>query len=182
MLIFIHVPKTGGSSIRNHVKIENPEALGNRAHPSARDWRDAIGQEAYDAATKFAVVRDPIVRYNSACAQAGLAPDLPTTWDFVRQFDGRWQAGGISAILMQRQVDMLTIDGKLAVDKVFRFEEDLSGGVCQWLKAQGVEGDQLPHSNVNPAGSHPLPTGQTLEFIKDFYADDFSLFGYSMEP
>lgn len=177
-LLFIHVPKTAGMSISRFCKkADGPTVLrGNRPHSSAESVRRKVGEEAFDGATKFAVVRNPIDRYSSACRFLGINPN-------AKWVKGRAELGRVTSFptaLLQTQTSLLYIDGALAVDKLFRFEEDVPEAVYAWLIEQGFDGEtqaQLPHLHKVRRPTQEL-TEETIEWIRSHYAEDFANFGY----
>ena len=195
MLVFIHVPKTGGMSAREFIKTHpfTPVHQG-KCHDSARHHRERLGAEIYDKATTFAVVRNPFTRFVSACREGGLDHNDPLVREMLHGVFGGdcaahpvrlWQGAGFQAILLQTQFDMVTIDGEIAVDKIFHYEEDVPENVRAWLVEQGCDDVPFPHNNKK--GGKCAYIGEPLSpearaFVKDFYSEDFALFGYSMEP
>lgn len=191
MLVFIHVPKTGGMSIREFIS-RAPSLCPHqgKVHDSALHHCKRMGAESYNNATTFAVVRDPIVRYVSACREAGRDHNDPCTWEMLRGVCGGdsaahpvrlWQGAGFWATLLQPQFDMVTIDGEIAVDRIFHFEEDMPENVRAWLVEQGCDDAPFPHNNKKGgklAYAGEVLSPEALAFVKDFYSQDFALFGY----
>ena len=151
-LIFIHVPKTGGQSVARYLRISglNPmlghhkieviennegeepkkirETAGKRAHRTAAEIKKQMGARGFKAATKFAVVRNPVDRYRSACNYLGLDPNDETA------VNEAIKSPMLGSSLLRTQTDMLYVSKKLAVDKLFRFETDVPDGVYEWLQ------------------------------------------------
>lgn len=63
--IFIHIPKTAGSSIQ--------EALGHGGHETIHHYME---QEGFNRAFKFAFVRNPWDRFISMCFHQGIPPEI----------------------------------------------------------------------------------------------------------
>lgn len=184
-LIFIHVPKTGGLSVTNFLrkgkKDDNaPRILrGKRPHSTAAEIREHVGAEVFDAATKFAVVREPQERYMSACRYLRLLPqrkgpvklaEVETPTSFREN-------------MFRTQESMLYIDGELAVDKLFHFEDDIDGAIYDWLIEQGFDPEnqeKLPHANrTRRMMPYRIIDEEREQWIRDHYARDYELFGYS---
>lgn len=177
-LLFIHVPKSAGMSISRFCKKgDGPTVLrGNRPHAPASIVRSQVGEEVFDGATKFAVVRNPIDRYVSACRYLGINPNAK--WAKGQAEYGK--ARNFASALLQTQTKLLYIDGTLAIDKLFRFEEDVPEAVYAWLIEQGFDSEaqtELPHLHK---GRRPVAdlTEETIAWIRSNYAVDFANFGY----
>lgn len=181
-LIFIHVPKTGGMSVTSFCK-QNKSAdvkllRGKRPHASVIEIRETVGAEVFDSATKFAVVRDPMARFRSACRQGYVRPNSRRVKALakVERFPKEFRSS-----LLGRQSDMLCIDGELMVDKLFKFEEDVPDGVFSWLIEQGYsveEGQEFPHMHKRRVRRPEPLSPETIEWVHEFYAPDYEMFGY----
>ena len=184
-LIFIHVPKTGGLSVtsflRKGKKDDNaPRVLrGKRPHSTAADIREHVGAEVFDAATKFAVVREPQERFMSACRYLKLLPQRtgPIKLATVET------PATFRETLFRKQSDFLCIDGELVVDKLFHFEEDIDGAIYDWLIEQGFDPEhqtKLPWANrTRRAMPYRIIDEEREQWIRDHYARDYELFGYA---
>jgi hypothetical protein len=181
-LIFIHVPKTGGMSISRFCRKTKSSGLklyrGRRPHATVTEIRNSLGAELFDSATKFAVVRHPMDRYRSACAQASVKPNSIR----AKLIAECGQIKSYRESLLGKQSDLLYIDGELMVDKLFRFEDDLPENVFNWLVEQGYEpeeGAKFPHwHRRNPHRELEPLTEATEKWVREFYAADYELFGY----
>ena len=82
--------------------------------------------------------------------------------------------------IMSTQTEMLFVDGELAVDKLFYFEEDMPGNVHQFLTDSGVPLLQMPHKNGKRKHEVHISV-ETMRFVAEFYADDYKNFRYGLE-
>ena len=158
--VFIHIRKTGGTSIRTALGIGSVPN-----HITAREMRrifpDSCGKFA------FGFVRNPWDRLVSWVHRMGLGVD----WDQPDRFD---QLG------LEPQVDyLLDEDGKLMVDFVGRFEnlaEDFNT-ICGKI---GIATPPLPHLNTSEHRHYRDYYDETAkQFIAKQYAEDIERFGYS---
>jgi hypothetical protein len=185
-LVFIHVPKTGGMSISRFCRQTKSSGLelykGKRPHATAIEIRETIGAELFDSATKFAVVRDPMDRYRSACIQGNVRPNSKIAKRLATLSASSVHPRTHKESLLGRQSDMLCIDGELMVDKIFKFEEDLPENVLAWLIEQGynpAEGAEFPHFHRRNASRKQEPLlAEREEWVREFYAPDYEMFGY----
>ena len=179
-LIFIHIPKTGGLSVNHFLRRGRDEVSklsGPRHHATASEYLEHVGQEAFDSATKFAVVRDPISRFLSACNHSRQAPNGNR---IVKSVESGVNVG-LPAALFQKQKDLLYIDGELAVDKLFRFEDDVPEALYEWLIEQGFDAElqpKLPHVNRKPRRRRIELTEEREKWVREYYACDYEAFGY----
>lgn len=224
--IFIHIPKTAGQSVetvflqRAGLSWENRAALLLRpnddpaqgpprlAHLKARDYvaYGYISQDAFDAAFKFAYVRNPWARMTS------LYHHLSTTRSFRAYVLGefRQKVWREMAWFVGPQSDFIyDDDGRLLVNFVGRFER-LQADFDIICRRLGMPPEPLPH--VNHAADHrriylgpnprkllrswrkrltkPAPRyaryqdyydADTRALVAELYQSDIELFGYRFE-
>jgi hypothetical protein len=153
--IFIHIPKTGGTSVKEHLRqycrdgdvhidrpadaerLGTPDGIQLKKHSSAPQVRKALGRTEFDAFFKFCVVRNPFIRTISlfrflkfnfrSWPRAELMESINTLEEFVASSVFRSSGpGGIAS----PQVHWLTDkSGTSCVDfiaRVERIEEDFS--------------------------------------------------------
>lgn len=184
---FVHIPKTGGSSIETHVAMHGSVLLripGNRQplicspqHFHREIYEQLIPRSACDYA--FAIVRNPYDRLLSEYSWnqkqgSGLLP-FSSWW---RLYSRKMKADKfILDNHLRKQVEFLSDDLE-----VFRFENGIAGITNIVSERLGLPPpDAVPHRNR----SEPTPITvdkQTIESIRDFYADDFELLRYSIDP
>lgn len=173
-LLFIHVPKTGGLSIVTAMREGGLDFYKSpRSHFLVSERAARIGSE-FENVTSFAVVRNPITRYASACRQLRLNPNSGEALAHAK----RQYRSNFKGRLLLTQSQFLMIDDEIAVKNIFKFEEDIPEGVYDWLVEQGLEGlDELPHRHNRRA---PLPElkPEVEEEVRKIYARDFEAFGY----
>lgn len=197
--LFVHVPKTGGSSIvrvlaphclapiktpyrrlLSHLPVpENVDKAFIRQHVTAAWIRRKI-PETYDNALTFAVVRDPyewcvsywrFVKRNKNSSTHARAQDW-TLLDFLAYVRRRRATKDIrqSAWVTDKQ-------GSLIVDELLRFE-NLNAEFDRLAATLGLS-LALPHVNASPVSSAEYEfSAEEIVQINTLFADDFANFGY----
>lgn len=188
-IIFIHVNKTGGTSVS--VALRPWERLPKLAedHDSALAVRAAINDAGmcFKDFWSFAVVRNPWDRIVSSFQyrkQRLLPPNpqhLPEDTDFTRWLvdvvqpnKGNMEWSDQSRMLEDRA-------GQVIVDEVFKFEEIDEA----WKRITGRLGLalHLPHANkTNRKDYRSYYTDQTAQIVADRFPKDISRFGYNFDP
>ncbi|MBC2834809.1 sulfotransferase family 2 domain-containing protein [Paragemmobacter straminiformis] len=198
-LIFIHIPKTAGGAIEDLLlpyKAAGRKTLGRRlaaklalpqdaraayipGHATAAWHRRVMGAAVFDAARRFAVVRNPYDR-------------LISSYEFIRQNPlhhrhKRTAGQGFTEFLNARQMSqmpfLLDRDGRMLVDHIVRFEA-LAGELAALFDRLGIPLALPAHGNRNSSAkkdrSHYL-TPEALGLINRACAEDFRRLGYAMQ-
>lgn len=179
--IFIHINKTGGSSIE--------KALGDaqQIHFSAYALKNYLGTQVFNSKFKFAFVRNPYDRivsqyhYRLQNNQTNIKDKAISFKDWVRKcYVEQDEEYYNYPAMFQSQVDWLTDrDGKLIVDfigKFENFEEDFKH-VCYKLN---IPYKPLPHARKSSRTKNYLNfyDEETLKIVSDKFTKDFAYFGY----
>lgn len=185
--IFIHIPKTGGTSM---------EALGfigegYNKHYDAKFFNDTYGYK-FDKAFKFAFVRDPYTRFASGVLGHAIASSKMDEMmgimsgdeakainkDRFTAFTLKHRDNFDSIIAIRQQHLFVTIDNQIVMDFIGRFEnlqEDFNK-VCKKL---GYSDTTLPHMVKGRYNDYEyFYTPETKEIVSDYYKKDFELFNY----
>jgi hypothetical protein len=181
-LLFIHVPKNGGTSVKRALYRSDP------GHASAR-YYDLFFPEWFARVPSLAILRDPVDRFLSG-------------FDFLLNGGGGDVA--IQARPMRRMAHIKTVDalldhlettlpaaGWLGVDTFLRpqswYVVDVAGvlrvshfwlldadgkGLANFLKAYGI--DAIPHANRTRRATHALTAAQHAR-LQALYPEDFAL-------
>ena len=169
-LIFIHVPRTGGSSMER-----TPLLCCATSHDSIRVFRDLLAPETFRSAFKFGFVRNPWDRYVSAfrAGQAGIGSndlafevrDHAMPPQSPEHFRAQWEF-------------VCDEDGNLLVDCVGHYEtlEEDWAKIC---RAVGCEVYPLGHERKTERKPYQeYYTAEQALALKRIYARDVMLFGY----
>lgn len=184
--IFIHIPRTGGTSIEHALenysegklegggggrwlpdevlemyirKILGEEKLGNAKHLTALDWKKVLGSR-YDDYYKFTIVRNPLKKLDS-----------------LRRFNIKLPADkSLPKWLWNQSMYFEDEDGNNIVDDIFRFEnlEESWKTICSKLE---IDYHSLPHVN-DTQSEMPMFEGDELNTIKLLLKDEFKKLKY----
>jgi len=184
--IFIHIPRTGGTSIEhaleNYIegelsgggggrwlpddvlemyirKILGREKLGNAKHLTALDWKKVLGSR-YDNYYKFTIVRNPLKKLGS-----------------LKRFNIKLKIDeSLPKWLWNQSMYFKDEEGNNIVDDVFRFEnlEESWKTICNKLE---IDYYPLPHIN-NTQSKMPMFEGNELNDVKLLLKDEFKKLKY----
>jgi len=170
-LIFIHVPKTGGTSMESNNRLGRVETR----HYGIDHYAKLVNLDDY---FKFAFVRNPYDRLASAIVNHVLNGQRVTKKVFAetlarhKNMLGKW-------IATKPQHTFICLDGKIAVDIVGRFE-NLEEDWTKICKKTGVI-PSLGHekrSDHSPAFYKGIYNKESKAIVSRVYKKDFILFDY----
>lgn len=191
---FVHIPKTGGSSIITQLRkiLGEGNICGFAGHCPASSAVVKWGREWFDKQFTFAVVRNPYDRFFSLynfCMQTHKDPNYPEEeWPF-----GKW----VEAMLVDKireiirgynhirpMVEWTHMGGYQIVDYIGRME-DLQGSWDEISRRIGISSTPLP--KVNATNHEPYQDAyrknpKAKAIVEEFFKKDFEIFGYSFEP
>ena len=195
--IHVHVPKTGGQSIRLLLEPgeKNVDAfdcrgrgLGEKAtHLFASEMRDSDRQGIWGGYFSFAIVRNPwdraVSEYLWRKRRCHIRVSFETFEAFVQGLTTGWEyeMDDYRHVVAQSQF-LCDEQGEVMVDFVGRFE-NLESDVDEVRKRLNVTAGDLPKFNISAKRGHYSGyfTEETREIIARLYADDIELFGYRFE-
>jgi hypothetical protein len=198
--IFIHIPKTGGTTIENLIwpppAERTPEHLwmgftwefGNRyqtgglQHLLATQVRDAVGADVFAGCHKFAIVRNPFDRAVSQFAYMRARPDLRA---FVGMNENDPFKKYLQLIRKKTHVQwdhqhrfVEDENGAPLVDFIGRFEH-FRRDVTRILDALGIGPREIGHAlKGNRSHYADYYDDESRAMLADFYARDLAVFGY----
>lgn len=208
-VIFVHIQRTGGNSIRhifneldtNTVQEIPIKTEKNRLkHCFISDIHAAIDQDTFLGYTKFAVVRNPFDRLFSwysmfkhkTIEKSKIAGGVDRTSNlgnaveiavepYLESFETflSMPNSGLFERFYLNQLDYMQIDGKLAVDEVLRFE-NLNNDFNILAKKINFPA-QLPEVNhsIRHQDYRLAYTSTTQQIVAERFARDLVFFGYS---
>jgi len=168
--LFIHIAKTGGSSIGKapFVILQGSPA-----------WSPKIAVNDLGLRMSFTFVRNPYSRFTSACLGHDYAtPDSLEEWvlgEFREKCVEKFKNWEWQELIPQNRY--LIHDGKEDVDFVGRFENIRE----DWKKLCERLGEEfeLPHLNKNKISNHESYMNEMIKaVVRDVYLEDFELLGY----
>jgi hypothetical protein len=194
--IFIHVSKTGGTSIR--VALKKLGSLYNVRvpHQMVKEWIDDIGEEEYSKKFTFAFVRNPWDRMASLFLHRYLMKKgdiLPESIKKEREKFDAWLEDiyfGVTRklIMPKRRVRYYTnqynmiskLDGSIGVSYLGRFETLHADwqNICEQLGICSV----LPFVNRSIRRDYfHYYTKHGIEIVAELFDKDIEMFGYKFE-
>ena len=203
-IIFVHIPKTGGSSIEDMIwplprKEEdlwagaihgrNKYQTGGLQHLNIRQIREEVGSEIFESCYKFALVRDPVDRLVSQFNYLNKRKDLLRllglgTFRTFSKYLSRIQE--VEHVQWTPQVDFLEDDSGTIIPELFPLET-LSSQFETLARKTGLRADAPLHSNATLPRRVPFRwvtirkdriRRSDMNTIKKIYARDFERLGY----
>lgn len=187
-LMFLHIPKTAGTSIRT-VLIQSgcrygpcsPESPWEPRHESALMMRERVGNRAFYQAIKLAVVRNPydrIVSHYSAKYPENHRISQFKTAGFLEGFSQYAHRMADRRPFLKSQWSRLAIGGNLATQRLLRFE-NLAEEWPKFAEEFGLP-IELPKINANEGRRswQEFYTEELDDIIYGIYRLDFERFGY----
>lgn len=181
--VFIHNPKTGGTSIRGMLG-DRATWRDPKAHLSAEEMRGKIcvdeqNTAAWNKAFKFAFVRNPydwVEIYRVEVMQYATHPMHSTSLNPVK-----WAEAFSMACAEEREVSVgkmlfqSEIVGRDILDEIFRFEQ------FNWscMRIQNILGIDVPIPHSNAKEYEPVRDPEYRSVIRELFAVDFERFGYA---
>lgn len=147
--VFVHVPKTGGSSVR----LMFGSKIWAHGHDSAEKVRERLG-DRFDAAWSFGFVRNPWDRAVSWYWYSRMGDRVPLTGDGLKDHFETWcrrdafecfEPDNRSACRMLTDPET----GQLLVDRVYRFEH-FEWSVSAIRRKMGLDQEKIAHVNRSP--------------------------------
>ncbi len=197
-LVFVHIQKTGGSTVDRLLRahVEDVRGLGAR-HQFATRGKKRL--DAWDEYFKFAFVRNPwarLVSWHAMIRRAEKHGRRPQNklWRYAQQNSSNFDefvrrctdevliGNGVSYSFAYNQLDYVTDeDGELLVDFIGRlenFDEDLRR-VCD---RAGIELETVPHKNRSSHTHYSeMYTPETEQIVRERFRRDIDFFGYEFE-
>lgn len=210
--IFVHVPKTAGSAVTTALRphghraphtvsasirrrlpmVEPPETAHFRIHDTAAHIRAKLSPEVYARFLSFSVVRDPFdhavshFEYMKQFRSRRIAARF-ARMSFEAYLADRMKKRRIFDRLFARLPDqthfLLGPDGRLAVDRVLRFES-IEADFRALAAELDIPAAAMTRRNPTRARRPGRPLAEwydatTADMVRHFYRRDFALLGYS---
>lgn len=167
--IFIHIPRTGGTSIEEffgtHMWKDSPD----EKHLSAKEAKKLYGEEIWNSYFKFSFVRNPWDRVVSLW-KSSLYIQTPSVYRFLLLFKPRPHEYKLSSY-----VDILDLE----LDFIGKFE-NLQNDFEIVLDKLGIKKAVLPHLSKRVDSNHYSYqyNAETKAIVEHFYKRDIEKFSY----
>ena len=189
-LIFFHIPKNAGVSIRRILEIDTKMHPFNfsRTTNLGIDIKKYTDPEVFKRYTKFTVIRNPWDRFLSEYIWQGnnFKTAIETKWgnknisfvDFCKS-DFNWYPEYEKNRLSKTQLSFLTDDkAKICVDKLIKFE-NLQKEFSSVFDKIGIAQMKIPHRNKTKHKSYwEYYNDETIEIVTKKFEEDIKFFGY----
>jgi len=202
--IFIHIPKTGGTSIEDAIwppaaqrtpadlwmgfvdEFHNRYQTGGLQHLLAAQVRDAVGEPTFRAYFKFAIVRNP---WDKAVSQFAFMQRREDLRRFIGMQPGDSFKRYLALIARKPHVQwtpqarfVMDAEGHSLVDLLGRFEA-LQTTMQDVFARLGLPGAALPHLKQGQRGPYQDYYDQeAIDLVAAMYQEDIRAFGYRFEP
>jgi chondroitin 4-sulfotransferase 11 len=180
--VFIHINKTGGSSVEIALKIP-------LEHKTALEKIEEIGQKRWEGRLTFTIVRNPwdkVVSHYFYRVKAN-KNDLRNTpvkfKEWVKlTYGNQDKVYYDNPKMFMPQADWITDEnGKILVDYIIHFE-NLSVEFDEVLQKLGMTNITLPHvKKSNHSNFREYYDPETREIVQNWFERDVELFGYHFE-
>lgn len=197
--IFIHIPKTGGTSIEDVIwpgprseaelwmgfvkPFRNKYQTGGLQHLKARQIREEVGAEAFASYFKFAIVRNPWDKVISQWSYLRLRKDLQDYLGVSADAPlGRYldAISGSDHVQVMPQADfILDENDRPLVDMIGRFET-LEADAGRVFERIGLTDVMLPHTtrSTRDRDYRIYFDDETRQRVAELYGRDIARFGY----
>lgn len=198
--IFIHIPRTGGSTITAALPGDNHRERGfDHWHIDATYLKNKISN--FDEYFTFSFVRNPWDRlyseysYNKRYIEKLKLRDtyIPNGVNFFEECDFKtwlldrktWQAWDkqkyYKPIQLQTQLGYLSVDGKVVISKFAKFEnlQTEYKDICDILKLMPVSLKKLEPSKIRVADYRQAYDQEMIDFVHEKHIEDVTFFDYS---
>jgi len=188
--IFIHIPKTAGTSMTRVLEFGGSEYMS--AHRSARNLNEELGDK-WKRYFTFAFVRNPWERQVSWYRFLNLKArekeenfDPGTFENFIKYLDNDWPDAepiSIPYAFGQQQIDFITdVNGKLPrfVGRFERLSKDWRA-ICVKLKMPYRPLPRLRHTGSYDYKLYYKRNPDLIEIVREQFKDDIKRFGYQYE-
>jgi hypothetical protein len=194
-IIFVHIPKTGGTSIRNTL---HPYAPSRYSYPQigkhalARDIRAATGHRLWNNSTSIAVIRNPwdwtVSSYHWWVQIASNHHKLIPQVQLIRRMGGfdafvrsSFFDTHIHEFTQKDMTEWILCNGKVMVSRVLRFESLVDDWNCV-VKDLSLPFPALPHENKSlHRDFRHYYTDTTASLVATKFSDCIARFGYSFD-
>lgn len=176
-VVFIHINKTGGTSISSALGIK-------KFHLTAKEVIDLVGKKNFSNAFSFAVVRNPwdkvASQYYHRIKKKQIGdPIIFNSWvskTYGNHKDPRYYNKQYK--MFYPQIEWLKdYSGEIVIKKIIRFE-NINEEYESIAKVFGLN-KKLPHKNRGSNDDYKtIYSNNSVEIIKEHFREDIELFGY----
>jgi len=193
-LLFVHIPKTGGDSVRIMMRKCDPKCYEHKEYHGVLDQVDA---DLFKDYFKFAVVRNSYelcascYRYMTQnIAEERQEPN--GLMEFIRgqleisEISNDWQIGQAQNPFPV-QLDYFSEEGKILIDKIFFYNKGLDSEMSDLKEKINFSGDlgwKKPGDRSHYYGEYNWKSyynAKSIEYVKEVCRKDIEYFGFKFE-
>lgn len=178
-LLFIHIPKTGGTSVRYGLGELDPNLLNWKHHTYIRTYKKVLHPDCYEKLFKFTLVRNPWER--AVSHYFWLQGDLSRLVNEERWFEANnFPFDHFARNYTPTQLEYIMLDGKLSVDFVGKLEEfDKSLRIVEQKCGIKIPRKHLRTTEHRHYSSYYTP--ELRDLIGERFKDEIEIFGYEFK-
>lgn len=188
-VIFLHVPKTGGTTIERLFDIarlhdSNPATNPTPQHLTCKMLRERIGDDKYESYYKFVFVRNPWSRILSSYFWRQTLPRKRPVLPFTKFIENVERVVDERLFYSQEFGDHFIpqLEYTSDVDDVFRFE-NFEDGARQVASRLGLTVRKIPAKKAKHYDNYrEFYNDHTRQVIARIYRDEIDEFGYRFTP
>lgn len=176
--MFIHVPKTGGTSISHFLNNNNMDQW-KREYPFRHDpyYSMAKNNNIKKNTFTFSVVRNPYTRAYSYYKHFNYQNNLNFTFNkFLLQVKEKVLYLKTPMIIFPQSFYLLSQNGKIELCKIYKFEN-----LKEFEKDFKTNLPHLMKGNYNQDEYYKDYTQENISLVQNIYNKDFNLLNYSLE-
>lgn len=185
--LFLHLPKTGGTSINSSLSKYCDKSSGSAysKHASLGEMKSAIGDKSFDEYFKFTIIRNPWDRVLSLYfwgIQIKPGRGIQSNWK-NETFDSWIKNTFIKDNLYNiwpDQIDLMTINGVNPMNFVGRFE-NLKQDWKEICKSICIDEELKYLYSTKHKPYHEYYDEESIEIVKNYYSKDIKTFGYEFK-
>lgn len=188
-LVFVHVPKAAGCTVREHLSshaVSRANLWGegtgrDLAHATIEEAKEFISAAFLERAFKFAVVRNPVDRLVSIYHYLEREPRAERRFSDLSDLVSQLEAASREIVHLRTQTSFLYYKGKVTVDRILRYDRFAHDFSLLCMEC-GLTTDFGWHNQtVCASGTFRMFSEKELEALSRFYRADFENFGFKLQ-
>ena len=172
-VIFLHVPRTGGTSIMNKFKSLNVKLDKERSHKNWKYYIDVYGKDVFQEYFKFAVIRNPYQKvFSSYCFRPRGYKDFTKWLEWIVTLRDKNRNHILGS-------HFVWIGNKIITDDLIRFENFQNDWkrICNKI---GIDSKirHLNSSNLSQRNYRNYYTNKAKKIVEKYFYKDIEYFKY----